>query len=159
MESSQKTFSSKIKETEDVKATAAALKSLAANPENFDYMKFAMMDMARCKLKYTVNPEEAFMSMMEGSEGNTTTVYELSAKFQELQNKFFLKMWQDLVLPYITPESLVDYVMKMTKSEFGEFFATNLMNDVSLYDCHRESVEEMRAQRDAGELDEGQDDW
>lgn len=103
-------------------------------------------------LNRTLPPDEGFGSMENLGEEKLTSLMD---KYQMMKNHFFQAVWKDIILPNMDSESFYDFISKMEMYELGEKFIPVMSDRSESFKSHQEEVQEMRAQREAGELDEG----
>ncbi len=128
-----------------------SLSSMANDPILFEEMK-------KFLLNHMGSPKccvEAFVATSGERNGGPTKLYE---KFYAMKNAFFTKFWIEEIMPIMEPPAFLRFIDNMEEFDLGPGFCDNLLQYISGYESHREEVLEMQAQRDAGELDEGQDD-
>lgn len=106
---------------------------------------------------YVIEPEEAFSSIIATSDEDARSSFEeLKKEYLKKKNWFFASIWKETILPNMNAAAFDDFVRKMERMDLGPDFVPCLHNQVQSYKAHVEEVQEMRAQREAGELDEGQ---
>ena len=106
-----------------------------------------------------MEPEEAFMSMTRVSQIKSVDeqkkIEALYSKYLSMKNKFFEQVWREMVLPNMDAESFKLF-LGGAGSDLGSDFIPIMLDEVEKYRDFREGKEELDAQREAGELDEGQ---
>lgn len=121
-----------------------------------DFLFHDMYDTREGRIGFVIEPEEAFCSIASTSIDAKQRIDELRRIYMKKKNEFFVSIWEEMILPNMDADAFDNFIRKMEKMDLGPDFVRCLSNQVESYKAHLDEVQEIQAQREAGELDEGQ---
>lgn len=141
---------------DELKEDAKESQSFLEFQKNFFFGEMTKERSARLTLLgYVIEPEEGISSLKNLPAGK---VFALRQAYTAMKNKFFASIWKEDILPNMDAESFFHFIEKMEAMDLGNHFVPVMYDQVQKFRAHQEEREEMGLQREAGELDEGQDE-